>query len=49
MKKTITLSKDEVEQLILDKLDVDTPQGTTIVTTLDADGATIVLDGLKPE
>lgn len=47
MRKTIELTKDEVEQIILTALNIDTPEGCTLITTLEVGGVTITLANLK--
>ena len=49
MTKTITISKDELETLVLDKLDIEAPEGCTLVTTLEPGQIVIVIGGLDPE
>lgn len=48
MRKTIELTTDEVEQILLIALDVETPEGCSLVTTLETDKVTITIANLDP-
>ncbi len=48
MRKTIELTADEVEQILLAALDVDAPEGCTLVVTLEEHGVTITIANLDP-